>query len=515
MALSIAESSYIPHFVGISGGVSFAIRDSSVAVINTASDVGNAVHAVAATVKDTADTIFSRLLDQPLTACASAAFPVVMGAISLGYFIKDMVYFVKSCFLGLGRDIWEHLQHAVMDLLRVISSALAPLKFFLDICKVTAPLLLQIAGIISGVFSIVCYVWQIVRDSLSLKDVNSALDVIDDHLIRKDLTPTQKAAAILQYFEEIKNERENRNQESLENVIPAFREAATEFLADQTTERMEERFGKEAYQRISKAIECLRHSEAEPQEAVRAIGHIREIREFLNRKKISHWISIAACICGIAFAIIGIVCPYLGAAASAVQIVGYVIIGCGVAGWSANALMALITRWQSNKQNSLEEQIGAREPRVVIYNGQQVGLASVPADDPVLKEIESQVQQMAFQHLFNAHLEESPEERRRRIEKTLLKSHRFDDCSKVVLRELKAWASEPLREDELYGQADEALDWLQPDLQVVQPTLEERLAARMKAVKAVGVCDIALSLRKMWVETFNLENGPLPFVSYV
>lgn len=490
----------------------FQAPTSAPPLIQPLSSAGVDVQNLANASHQAGQSFFDRVSAQSPMAFLAAAFPIVMAVNTLVELVKDFCTFIKACFLGLGQDISEYVQNIIIHVLKLGSSLLAPLKFFMDIFNFGSPLLLFAASIVSGVFSVVCFVWQIVRDSIGLFHTQSALHVIDQMMQNEELSTAEKTARILQYFEEAKLLREAENARVLENVPDFRQESAEQFLDEHTTLQMEKMFGKQTYERIQKGIECLHAASDRPEEMLKAIECVREIRERLVSRSINNWINIAACVCAIAAVIFSIAFPGAGVGLTVVTVVIYGLWAIAVSGWAANGINAYLAYSSCNDLQMDEERIASREPRTVNCQGQICGLATATSDNPYLDEIELLINEV------NARIfeDDNPEERRRKIEKILLSSEELYQYQKLLVKKLKEEMFIPFNDilDHLmdlieHGRPNDALGVADQWRDEGGRTWRE-LIEKIKIIKSINSSFAGLALRKEWVSTLNAENDLTP-----
>lgn len=482
--------------------------------IQPLSSAGVPVQTLANTSHLATEDIFDRLSAQSPIAYIAAAFPIAMAITTFVELVKDFCNFVKACFLGIGRDISNYIQNIIIYLLKLASSLLAPLKFFMDIFNFGSPFLLSVASIVSGVFSVVCFIWQIVRDSIGLYHVQSALHQIDEVMKMDDLSTTEKAARALQYFEEIRSVRERENERVLQNVPDFRQESAEQFLAEHTTIEMEKLFGKHTYERIQKGIECLHQAQEHPEEMLKAIECVREIREKLVSKCIYNWISIATCVCAIAAVALSIAFPPAGAGLTVVTVLIYGLWVVAVTGWVTNGVCSYLSDAACDELRQEEERIASREARTVNYQGQISGVLTVSSDTPFLAEIEQLISRVNTTYIFE---NESPEERRIKIEKILLSSKEVLKYQELLINKLKEEVFIPFnglvdhlmelvnngQENDALGEAD---NWSDENGRTWR-----ELREKIRIIKSMNATTVSLALRREWVDTFNQTEDRIPF----
>jgi len=456
----------------------------------------------------TALTFFERLKDQPVMSYIGALYPIAMAVNFTVEFVKDFILFIKACFLGLGRDIGEYVQNLVYDLLKLVSSLLAPMKFFMDIFAFGSPILNLVATLISGVFSSVCFIWQIVRDGINLHHTNKALEKIDA-IMEQDLPANEKTSEILAYFNEIREERRRENKRVLENVPDFRREDAIIFLEEHTTLQMEKMFGKEAYYSINQGLEALELAESQPEEMLKAIESVRCITATLKEREFSNWLDIAACICALAATVLSFACPPAIAGLVVVSLVIYGLWTVAAIGWVFNGVKSYIDYRAFQHKQEVDNASHPRIARTVTINGEVFPIHPEASEEPspaCFEEIIGQLNSM--------NLDEEPEVRRAMIEEILLSSKKFEQYHELLLSQLEERIIEPyqrLMELAKVGNAGESEIPL-----LLQETLDnegyswKEIIENHKQLKEMTKYSTGFALRNAWVSTFsNPEDIPL------
>jgi hypothetical protein len=456
----------------------------------------------------TAQTFFDRLKDQPVMSYIGALYPIAMAISYTVEFVKDFIRFIKACFLGLGRDIGEYVQNIVKDLLKLISSLLAPMKFFMDIFAFGSPVLNLVATLVSGVFSVICFIWQIVGDGINLHHTNKALEKIDD-IMEKDLPASEKTSQILAYFNEIREERRRENKRVLENVPDFRRDDAVIFLEEHTILQMEKMFGKEAYYSINQGLEALEIAEGQPEEMLKAIESVRCIKDTLKEREFSNWLDIAACICALAATVLSFACPPAVAGLLVVSLVIYGLWTIAALGWVFNGVQSYIDYRAFQHKQEVDKASDLRIARTVTINEEVFPIHPEAPEQPSLARFEEIMGQ-----LNSMNLDEEPEVRREAIEEILLSSKKFEEYHELLLSQLEERIIEPYQQLMDLAKVGNADDSEIPLL--LQETLDnegyswKEIIENYKHLKEMTKYSTSFALRDAWVSTFsNPEDIPL------
>lgn len=464
------------------------------------SDVAN----LASSTDNAAKNFFIRLLDQPFFDLVGALVPIVMALVTFVDLTQDFVSFIKAACHGLGRDAWEYIQKVVVDVLRICASLLSPVKFLLLIFNRMIPLLLIIAEPLATSLFLVCAIWRLITEVVGYKHTTAAMTFIDQVMNDDKFSTAEKTTHVLNYFKEIKENREEANRLKISETEESSREATAKFLEEQAIRELKELFGENTYEWIILGIDSLNGIEEQPEKLLKAENCVREIQELLIHKRKTHCIAVAMAACTIAASVFALVSLAGGPLVGGLILTMYAFTAIA----SSLAIFNGVQFFFCNRifKNHLKEEEKLEQRVAKHFDDKAISgvLPSRPSKSFIFRKIEDLMEEV---HL-NYFEQDSAEEKRHKIENLLISSHLLKEHQKRVVEELKARMAFDFQNMNMDQSHARALleDYFGQDLSGFPHTPKD-ISKRFKKEASVDTARITFALRNEWMKTYEEEDS--------